>query len=513
MQEFIAAQYIVTSYLPFLKQKLKGLISIEIYIHVFLILVLDDYILVDVGKVFTPKISPSSVKTNMDVQTFIDDFMEGTSLISGTNIESIGAFNTIKAPKKNVSITKFKEHLENNKDWSEWKFSVQIKVTEEIEEESKDQDYLQKFRRFSKSKKPKKLKIIEKPKIIAAEINLIHAAVIKQDIEKVKAIVKIAKNEKLDLKELLKSEIECIDCEKVKLTQKTSWILSATVIHLAAHWHVESLAHFLQTMPELCDIPTSESNYTPLHVAASIKDGMDAINLLIEREANTEAKDKTGQTPLHNAAQCESINNIVALLEGYANITALDDSKSSTFHKAKTSKIFDILLSQANAKMLTDLNGMLDEGDYLFTHILKKQPESIETYLDMMVTCNNPDSDIKDKQLTFHMEMFNHGTSKNENYLDKHNKVIKEDHLEILRHPVMMLFTSLKWYSHKKWYYTNFFLFFVFLISFTLHGIYWIDHLQCWKERSELKIVDAPSCDGELLKTIKNKRVPAVIAN
>ena len=81
-----------------LKQKLKGLISIEIYIHVFLILVLDDYILVDVGKVSTPKISPSSVKTNMDVQTFIDDFMEGTSLISGANIESIGAFNAIKAP-------------------------------------------------------------------------------------------------------------------------------------------------------------------------------------------------------------------------------------------------------------------------------------------------------------------------------------------------------------------------------------------------------------------------------
>ena len=136
----------------------------------------------------------------MDVQTFIDDFMEGTSLISGANIESIGAFNTNKAPKKNVSITKFKEHLENNKDWSEWKFSVQIKVTEEIEEESKDQDYLQKFRRFSKSKKPKKLKIIEKPKIIAAEINLIHAAVIKQNIEKVKAIVKIAKNKELDVK-------------------------------------------------------------------------------------------------------------------------------------------------------------------------------------------------------------------------------------------------------------------------------------------------------------------------
>ena len=85
----------------------------------------------------------------MDVQTFLDDFMEGTSLISGANIESIGAFNTIKAPKKNVSITKFKEHLENNKNWPEWKFSVQIKVSEEIEEESKDQDRSKELRQFT----------------------------------------------------------------------------------------------------------------------------------------------------------------------------------------------------------------------------------------------------------------------------------------------------------------------------------------------------------------------------
>ena len=461
------------------------------------------------GKVPLPKISPSE-KTDQDVQAFIDEFMEGTSLIPGPKNESISAVNGIKAPKKNVSITKFKEYLEENKDWPEWKFSVQIKVSEEeIEEQSKDYTWYRKGFQLSKKYKSK---TIEKSKIIDAEINLIHAVVIKQDIAKVKAIVKMAKDKELDVEKLLKSKIECIDCEKLKLTQKTSWILNATVIHLAAHWHVESLAHFLQTMPELCDIPTSESNYTPLHVAASIEDGMDAINLLIEREANTEAKDKSGQTPLHIAAQCESINNVVALLEGNADITALDDSKSSTFHKAKTSKILDILLSQVNAKKLIDLNGRLDKGDCLFTHILKKQPESIETYLDLMVTCNNPDSDIKDKQLTFHMDMFNHGTSKNENYLDKHNKVIKEDHLEILRHPVMMLFTSLKWYPHKKWYYTNFFLFFVFLISFTLHGIYWIDHLQCWKERSELKIVDEASCDGELLKTIQNKRVPAVIA-
>jgi hypothetical protein len=89
-----------------------------------------------VGKVPLTKIS-QSLKTNIDVQTFIDEFMKGTNLTPGSQNESIGTVNGIKAPKKNVSITKFKEYLENNKDWLEWKFSVKVKVSEEIEEQSK----------------------------------------------------------------------------------------------------------------------------------------------------------------------------------------------------------------------------------------------------------------------------------------------------------------------------------------------------------------------------------------
>ena len=104
----------------------------------------------------------------------------------------------LKLPRKMFPLQNIRNtYIENNKDWLEWKFSVKVKVSEEIEEQSKDQDYLAKFRRFSKSKKPKKSKTVEKSRIIDAEINLIHAAVIKQDIAKVKAIVKMAKEEKI----------------------------------------------------------------------------------------------------------------------------------------------------------------------------------------------------------------------------------------------------------------------------------------------------------------------------
>ena len=81
------------------------------------------------GKVPLPKISPSG-KNTKDIQTFIDKFIEET-----TFNESIGADDGIEAPKKNVSIAKFKEFLEKNKDWTEWKFSVKIQISIEKEEQ------------------------------------------------------------------------------------------------------------------------------------------------------------------------------------------------------------------------------------------------------------------------------------------------------------------------------------------------------------------------------------------
>ena len=88
--------------------------------------------------------------------------------------------------------------------------------------------------------------------------------------------------------------------------------------------------------------------------------------------------------------------------------------------------------------------------------------------------------------------------------------VIKKDLAKVkvmLRHPVMMFFTTLKWFPHKKLYYTNFILYLVFLISFHLHGIYWIDYLQCLTKQSELKIANQTSCDGELKKIARNEKI------
>ena len=104
------------------------------HFYASIIFVSDVDFFANVGKVPLPKISPSGFYTK-EVQTFIDEFIEGTSLNPNLNNESIGADDGIEAPKKNVSIIKFKEFLEENKDWTEWKFSVKIQISIEKEKE------------------------------------------------------------------------------------------------------------------------------------------------------------------------------------------------------------------------------------------------------------------------------------------------------------------------------------------------------------------------------------------
>ena len=117
---------------------------------------------------------------------------------------------------------------------------------------------------------------------------------------------------------------------------------------------------------------TSKSLFTPLHVAASIEDGMVAISLLIQKGSNVEARDSMGRTPLHLAVQCESINNLITLLfEGKANVMALDQQNKTPLHLAKTSKILDILLIKTKADDFS--------GQCLLEHIIKNHPESQET--------------------------------------------------------------------------------------------------------------------------------------
>ena len=401
-------------------------------------------------------------------------------------------------------MAKFRKYLrEHDPAWQNWKYSVLIKV-------------------------PMVKKNVERCEKLSAEINILQATVIQRDIEQVNFITRLAMEKgKPNLEDLLKEKMKCNipdALEDWQLSPQCSWILDASVIHLAAFWHVESLSHFLNVCPSLRNIKTDTSNFTPLHVAASCDDETIATSLLIQKEVDVQATNGIDQTALHIAAHCGFVNTVITLLfEGNADVMALDHENQTSIHVAKTSKILNILLSKTSADKVnclyedlkgnniantsedhtnsdTDCIGNSSEYTCLFDHILQVQPASIQTYLDLMVTELDPEHYI------FHLDLFDHGTTKKDNYLDKHQKLIDAGHPEMLLHPVMMFFTNLKWYPHKTWYYINFSIFLVFLVSFTTHCTYCIDFIQCGcKENPKCNEVLA---DNENITSCRNALGP-----
>ena len=86
--------------------------------------------------------------------------------------------------------------------------------------------------------------IKEKFQVVKATISVIHAALFKRNIELVKYITKNA-----SLEDILKLKMICDDPHPWKFNSRCSWILDATIIHLAACLHAESLALFIEIDP------------------------------------------------------------------------------------------------------------------------------------------------------------------------------------------------------------------------------------------------------------------------
>ena len=138
-----------------------------------------------------------------------------------------------------------------------------------------------------------------------AEINLLQAATLLQDIGLVRLITELASKQGQDvIDEILNYEVKTTLQESNgcnwRVAPRCKWILNASVIHLATYWHVESLVHFLENYPELKDKSTGSLRevsstlfkdgiqptklcqpnlYTPLHIASS--DDRSAIPLII----------------------------------------------------------------------------------------------------------------------------------------------------------------------------------------------------------------------------------------
>jgi len=66
-------------------------------------------------------------------------------------------------------------------------------------------------------------------------------------------------------------------------------------------------------------------DYTPLHDAAGRENRGKIIVVLVKAGADIEAKNSWGETPLHCAAGSGYVENVEALIDGHADLNAIDD--------------------------------------------------------------------------------------------------------------------------------------------------------------------------------------------
>jgi len=77
-----------------------------------------------------------------------------------------------------------------------------------------------------------------------------------------------------------------------------------------------------------------EDERTPLHLASSAfgNNGLDAVNLLLNKGANVNSQDKKGWTALHYAASYQHIRTVKLLLRNSANVNLTNENGESVLH-------------------------------------------------------------------------------------------------------------------------------------------------------------------------------------
>ena len=133
----------------------------------------DDDFLESIAASSTPTIIVSKNST-LEARNFLEDFVERNTNMSRLRVDPKG---------QTGELINFEDCLKKSQSWVDWKFSVEIKVSYMLNQVQSE--------------------------TIIADINLLHAFVIKRDINKVKFLLNFAEEEKLNIENLLKSEIKC----------------------------------------------------------------------------------------------------------------------------------------------------------------------------------------------------------------------------------------------------------------------------------------------------------------
>ena len=325
--------------------------------------------------------------------------------------------------------------------------------------------------------------------LVNIKCTLLQMAVVLQNVNAIKLLTHESRIRPDELQTYLD---EKVSVQVSHLESDAEWIQGASVAHLAARFCPQALGLLLDIKPDLKDNFDNEAGAFPLHVAAgSPMHKCTSIRILLRKGATIDAKDHANQTSLHIAAKYGNFEGVVALvLDGEADIYETDQTNRRTpLHVAKTSEVFEFLLTKTNMQKLRKIDPNLE----LFNIALKQNPHSFLKFLDTLVTSTDNDLLRDENQFVYDLSLFTNGTKKEICHMDRHFQVIEDGHPEFLLHPLMQLFVDIKWRQNTWQFISNFTIFTIFLGLFMSFGFNHIDYIQC------LNILDQnPNLPGDL---------------
>ena len=363
------------------------------------------------------------------------------------------------------------------------------------------------------------------------EINVLHAAILAQEIEIVKIILSIASecidNNKTEdatdqnsiklSKEVIfnnllngRTSLKNLGMETEKCLQRRDGNLNGlNMLHLAVVYNPAVLGEiliFVQnkrfTIEEKKKVLNCENNNikkTPLHFASKTA-SINALEMLLRSEScilhhlNLEAKDTEGKTPLHAAAKLGNVDRVDALLKAGAFVHTQTDKGKTPLHIATTPKVVKVLLETGADPFRKDEN-----GKSCFATFMESNPDSALEVLNHSLFSANDFYQISTNDRNFNstgmlrdarnapihyrvkydMGIFQKISDDSEDTSEMSGllKMGQLQSLPLLKHPLCQVFLHLKWALVRKIFVLKFLAYLIFVLCLTMFATT-LTHLQ-----------------------------------
>lgn len=219
------------------------------------------------------------------------------------------------------------------------------------------------------------------------------------------------------------------------------------------------------------------------------------LSLLMRNGLSVEDKNEQGQSPLHLAASRGHVLCLQTILKEMLNPNEMDDINgnsalhSSVIHnqlrateellKFETIEVnklnFDLQSPLVYASNIPMMNLLLANGSNptlkhrltgksVFDHFLEVMPEGCLTILDFYITMNGSSLQGNDLKITLDFKLIHAYHEKQE--MAFLHQIVKAKKIELLKHPICESFLHMKWLQMRKYFYSYFIAFMIFLLLF-----------------------------------------------